>query len=121
MDEALKCAVLTTVIGELKSISFKASRRFQLAVEQSGVTGFILRENPSKLNTTTCVSRWKISHLPSEMIDYLPGVGFPTWRVELLKIRNGKPGSWNMMWRDGKFIPVQQLPVFMEKQKQKAG
>src|SRR3989442_913039 len=39
MEEALKCDCLTAVSGELKEISFTESRRLQLAVEQSKVTG----------------------------------------------------------------------------------
>ncbi|HYG41271.1 MAG TPA: Error-prone repair protein ImuA [Cytophagales bacterium] len=120
MDEALKCAAINAVIGEVKDLSFTASRRLQLAVEQSQVTGFILRQNSRNLGTTACISRWKISHLSSESID-LPGVGFPAWRVELLKIRNGKPGSWDIQWKDGRFVPLQKFPLFIEQQKQKAG
>jgi protein ImuA len=110
MDEALKCGALTAVVGEMKEISFTASRRLQLAVEQSQVTGFVLHSNPhhaqrqgSKLNPTACVSRWKITPLPSEQVDDLPGIGFPKWRVELLRIRNGKSGVWDMEWRNGEF------------------
>lgn len=40
MEEALKCGGLAAVVGEVQDISFTASRRLQLAVEQSGVTGF---------------------------------------------------------------------------------
>jgi protein ImuA len=56
------------------------------------------------LNTTSCVSRWKITSLASERVDDLPGIGFPKWRVELLRIRNGKPGSWDVQWMNGKFV-----------------
>lgn len=113
MDEALKCGALTAVIGELQEISFTSSRRLQLAVEQSRVTGFILRHNYRKLTTTACVSRWKITPLPSVpvtlggyrdgMVDELPGIGFPQWRVELLRIRNGRPGIWEIRWVGGSF------------------
>jgi protein ImuA len=103
MDEALKCSALSAVVGEMNEISFTASRRLQLAVEQSQVTGFILRRNTHKLNTTACVSRWKITPLASALVDDLPGVGFPQWKVELLRIRNGKPGTWNVQWVNGKF------------------
>jgi len=107
MEEALKCSALAAVVGEMREIDFTASRRLQLAVEQSHVTGFVVRNNYKKLNTTACITRWKISPLPSEWMD-LPGIGFPKWKVELLRIRNGKPGSWNVQWMDGKFqfIPV---------------
>lgn len=103
MDEALKCGALTAVIGEINTISFTESRRLQLAVEQSNVTGFLIRKDSGKIGASACVSRWKITSLPSKPIDDLPGVGFPTWRVELLRIRNGRPGVWNVVWEDSKF------------------
>jgi len=111
MDEALKCSALAAVIGEMKEISFTESRRLQLAVEQSKVTGFLLRKNVRKLNTTACVSRWKITTLPSDLIDGLPGVGYPQWRVELLRIRNGRSGTWNLKWVNGRFIPIPVIQV----------
>lgn len=108
MDEALKCGALSAVIGEMQDISFINSRRFQLAVEQSQVTGFILRHNSRKPNITACVSRWRITSLPSDrrvsgMADDLPGVGFPRWRVELLRMRNGGSGMWDVTWKEGGF------------------
>lgn len=106
MEEGLKCDTLSAVVGEMKEISFTASRRLQLAVEQSRVTGFILRHPAGKLGTTACVSRWKISSLPSIPIDDLPGIGFPQWRVELLRMRNGRPGVWDVKWMNGTFHPV---------------
>ncbi|MDR3696250.1 Error-prone repair protein ImuA [Mucilaginibacter sp.] len=106
MEESLKCAGLAAVIGELREIDFKQSRRLQLAVEQSRVTGFILRNHSNKIGSTACVARWKIKPLPSEQPDGLPGLGFPRWQVELLRVRNGQPGSWIIEWCDGKFIPM---------------
>lgn len=114
IDEALKCGALAAVVAELHDISFTTSRRLQLAVEQSQVTGFILRRNSRSLNTTACVSRWKITPLPSESIDDLPGIGFPQWRVELLRIRNGRPGSWDIKWVDGRFQPVCNFPTIVD-------
>ena len=105
MEEALKCEALSAVVGEIREIDFTASRRLQLAVEQSKVTGFVIRKNYKKLSTTACVSRWKITSLPSEtMYANLPGIGFPKWRVELLRIRNGKPGAWDLQWIEGRFV-----------------
>ena len=105
MDEALKCGALSAVVGEMKDINFTESRRLQLAVEQSKSTGFILR-NSARLNTTACLSRWRITPLASELIDDLPGVGFPQWRVELLRMRNGRSGVWDLKWINERFIPV---------------
>jgi protein ImuA len=108
MEEALKCEGLAAVIAEMREISFTQSRRLQLAVEQSRVTGFILRSDPRKLSATACVARWKITPLPSEPQDGMPGLGFPRWNIELLKVRNGSPGNWKMEWSAGRFIQVQE-------------
>ena len=121
MEEALKCSALTAVIGEMKEINFTASRRLQLAVEQSKVTGFILRSNPQKLNPTACISRWKISTLISESPDDLPGIGFPHWLVELLRIRNGKCGSWEVKWKDGRFQQVYKPAQITQERQKKIG
>lgn len=106
MEEALKCGGLAAVIGEVQELSFTQSRRLQLAVEQSRVTGFIIRSDLPKLSATACVARWKITHLPSELEAGMPGVGFPRWNVELLKVRNGNPGTWKIEWQAGGFMPV---------------
>jgi protein ImuA len=120
MDEALKCAAITAVVGEVNEISFTSSRRLQLAVEQSLVTGFILRKKSNHPNTTACVSRWKVTSLPSETIDDLPGVGFPMWRAELMRIRNGKPGVWDLKWIHGQFSSVVTASI-SQQQTRKAG
>jgi protein ImuA len=108
MEESLKCSVLSAVVGEISEISFTASRRLQLAVEQSRVTGFIIRRKTRKMNTTACVSRWRVTPVPSAPMDDLPGIGFPTWRVELIRMRNGSPGVWEIKWMNGIFHPVYQ-------------
>jgi len=63
----------------------------------------LLRNNPKQLFTTAFTCRWQIQPLQSETSDGLPGIGFPRWQVELLKVRNGKPGSWQLEWVNGKF------------------
>jgi protein ImuA len=109
MEESLKCEGLTAVVAELKEISFAQSRRLQLVVEKSKVTGFVLRSDPTKVSSTACVARWRITSLPSELENGMPGVGFPRWNVELLKVRNGNPGTWKMEWSDNQFKPLIEL------------
>ena len=121
MEEALKFDGLAAVIAETKELSFTNSRRLQLAVEQSGVTGFILRCNPKNITNTACVSRWKITSLPGELENNMPGVGFPRWNVELLKIRNGKPGVWQVEFVDGKFYPIYKTIAISQLQQKKTG
>ncbi|MDP4289758.1 MAG: Error-prone repair protein ImuA [Bacteroidota bacterium] len=113
MEQGLKCKSLSAVVAELREVSFDESRRLQLAVEESRVTGFLHRLQPRSENTLACVSRWKIRPLPSVVSDGLPGVGFPLWEVELVKIRNGRPGIWSVGWRDGAFhhTPVTEVAM----------
>lgn len=103
-EEALKCEGLGAVVAELREISFTQSRRLQLAVEKSKVTGFILRTDPLKLSTTACAARWQITPLPSLLDADMPGVGCPRWNVELLKVRNGNPGCWTVQWSANQFM-----------------
>lgn len=98
IEESLKCNALNAVVGEINEISFNDSRRLQLAVEKSKVTGLIHRHQPKHINALACVSRWKITSAPSALYDQMPGVGFPKWEVELLKARNGKPGKWTLQY-----------------------
>ncbi|MGD9929324.1 MAG: ImuA family protein [Mangrovibacterium sp.] len=100
MEQGLKCNALAAVVAEIGNISFAESRRLQLAVETSKVTGFLHRQQPRIENTLACVSRWKIRPLASRS-GGLPGVGFPCLEVELVKIRNGRPGVWQFEWKNG--------------------
>lgn len=121
-EETLKCHGLAAVVAELPSLSFTVSRRFQLAVEQSQVTGFIHRMNTRILNVNAAVSRWKINPLPSESYDGLPGLGYPRWNVELLKIRNGKPGIWQIEWSGHRFNHISRpVPSIIPEPKRKTG
>lgn len=120
MEEALKCKGLSAVIGEMPELSFTTSRRLQLAVEQSQVTGFILRNNPKNIQTTACVTRWKISSLPSQLADGMPGVGFPRWNVELIKVRNGYPANWEIELFAGRMRQVSNNQTVKLQQQRKA-
>lgn len=122
MEEALKCEGLAAVVGEIKEISFTESRRLQLAVEKSKSTGFIIRNHPRNIYLNACVSRWKISPLPSGTENNLPGVGFPRWHIELLKIRNGRPGAWQMEWSYNHLHSISNpVELLEQEEKRKAG
>jgi protein ImuA len=118
IHEALTCSSLSAVVGEMPEMSITASRRFQLAIEDAGVGCFILRKNPKNL-LTTAVSRWHIQPLPTKTEDRLPGLGYPRWKVDLLKVRNGKTGSWNIEWTGNGFsypLKLAALPNTLHKQ-----
>ena len=101
IEEGLKCGSLAAVVGELKNLSFTESRRLQLAVEQSQVTGFIHRVNSKNNPPIAAISRWRITSLHTNATS--PGIGLPRWNVELIKVRNGRPGSWQLEWLNNNF------------------
>ncbi len=103
METCLQMEGLSAVVSELPDLSFTSSRRLQLAVEKTGVTGFILRTGAGSPQATACTGRWQITPLASYHPNGMPGVGFPCWNVELQKIRGGKPGTWQLLWMDGRF------------------
>ncbi|WP_158829133.1 ImuA family protein [Mucilaginibacter lacusdianchii] len=104
MEEALKCEGAAAVVAEVSELDFAQSRRLQLAVERSRVTGFVLRHDPTALSATACAARWRITPLLSQPEPGMPGFGYPSWRVELLKVRNGNPGIWELEWRRRQFV-----------------
>ena len=107
-EEALKCEGITAVVCEASELSFTQSRRLQLAVESSHVTGFIHRSNPRQVGANACVSRWCITPVQSVAEDGLPGIGHARWHVQLQKIRNGRPGAWHLEWTgtDFRYVPA---------------
>lgn len=107
MEEALKCDGIAAVVAEIHTINLTESRRLQLAVEKNGVTGFILRKDERKAVNNMATARWKITPLPSYSEEKMPGIGFPKWNVELLKVRNGNPGSWELCWMGDRFSAVE--------------
>lgn len=107
IEEALQCPAVAAVVGEVGDLDFTESRRLQLAVESSRVTGFIHRYRP-RTAITAAVARWQIAPLPSAPEEGLPGLGVPRWSVQLLKVRNGRPGSWAVEWTAAGFRPVLQ-------------
>jgi protein ImuA len=118
MEEALKCEGLSAVVADIKELNFKQSRRLQLACEQSRVTGFVILNNPRRINTTACVARWRITPAKSINDNNLPGVGFPSWNIQLLKVKNGIPGAWTYSWRNFLFEhTTEQPPVYIHQKK----
>lgn len=120
MEEALRCDAIGSVVSEVKEISFTASRRLQLAVEESRISGFIIRNKPKNFSTVSD-ARWQITSLPCETESGLPGLGSPKWQIELLKVRNGKPGKWEAVWCDGKFQFLPKYIQLIPSEKKKTG
>lgn len=94
-EEALRHGGIGAVIAETVRLPMVASRRLQLAAEQSGTIGLIIRrwkrqtEATDYGQPTASVTRWRVSSMPSEPLP-VPGVGRPRWMIELMRSRAGE-------------------------------
>jgi protein ImuA len=60
MEEGLRCGRVAAVIGEITNMSLTASRRLQLAAEETGVTALMLRPKTDKPSPSAAVTRWRL-------------------------------------------------------------
>jgi protein ImuA len=107
IEEGLRHKGLAAVVGEVARLGLTASRRLQLAAEESGVPALVLRrwrndaERASGDEPTAAATRWRISAAPSRPLP-TPGVGRARWEVELVRCRGGEPRSWLLESPDAK-------------------
>ena len=94
MEEGLRINGLAGVVGELKRLPMTASRRLQLAAENSGVTAFAIARSQEHMGEANAAySRWRITPAPSvACLD--DALGRACWRVELLRCRGAAPHNW---------------------------
>lgn len=104
MEDGLRHRGLAGVVGEVSGrLSLTASRRLQLAAEHGGVMAVVLRRRGAAddaAEPNAAATRWRVSALPSgpvlPHVPDVPGVGRGLWRVDLLRCRGGRTGSWVM-------------------------
>lgn len=105
MEEGLRHRGLAGVVLELPGpLSLTASRRLHLAAEASGVMALVLRRpwtvGEAPAGATAAATRWQVSALPSGPVvphaPGVPGLGRVRWRLDLLRCRGGRPGSWDV-------------------------
>ena len=104
--EALRCPQVGGVLAVLRSADLTLCRRFQLAAEENGTTGFLLYEEASPAaasSVASVITRWRIDSTQAP-----PGSAFeePCWDIELPYCRGGQPGRWSMAWRNGQLQPL---------------
>ena len=115
MEEGLRCGRVAAVIGEITNISLTASRRLQLAAEETGGTALMLRPKTDKPSPSAAVTRWRLDAVVHEngkispatkendntQTQFAPtGLGTARWSVELFRCRGGTPANWMMEWND---------------------
>jgi protein ImuA len=101
MEEALRCAATTAVIGEIRAgaIDGVAIRRLSLAAAESGTLALLLRIEPPS-DASTAATRWIVGAAPSIV------TGTPRVAAQLVRNRRGPTGTWILEWSDsdGQFI-----------------
>ncbi|MFG1480251.1 DNA repair protein [Xanthobacter sp. V4C-4] len=108
MEEGLKCAGLSMVLGECLSPVpevLTATRRLSLAVRGSGRLGLLLR-HAADAAPSAALTRWRVSALPSPAPDGFGGLGPPRLSAHLTRNRFGPTGAWPLSVRDGRFHPA---------------
>jgi len=100
MEEGLRCAALSCVIGELwgdpRALDFTATRRLAVASERSGVPCWLVRLGGSA-NLSGARMRWRIASAPSLANPLDPKAsGIPAWDAELFRARGLPPGRWTI-------------------------
>jgi len=98
IEEGVRHGSLAAVIGEVGRADMAATRRLQLAAEESGTPALLLRrwkkaEMDPLAPPSAAVTRWRIGCAPSAALPF-PGIGRARWRVELARQRGGPPHSW---------------------------
>jgi protein ImuA len=104
--EALRCPQVRAVLAVAKAADLTLCRRWQLAAEGSGATGFLLTDPAAKPTIASVITRWRIAPVPAPA-----GATFgePYWAIDLAYCRGGRPAQWTVMWREGQ-LEVKQLP-----------
>jgi protein ImuA len=106
MEEGLRCAGLSFVIGELsgdpKALGFTASRRLAVASEAHGVPLYLLRGDASR-QLSAARMRWDVAVAPSSPHRWnnrAPGAA--QCQAELFRTRLYRPGRWWLSHENGK-------------------
>lgn len=96
MEECLRVPGIAGVVGEIRKYSITASKRLQLAAEESGVTALVFKRGAKTEQVaegTAAVTRWRITACPSAKLD-VPSLARPRWQVALERVRGGEPRTW---------------------------
>jgi protein ImuA len=113
MEEGLRCAALSCVIGELwgdpRALDFTATRRLAVASERSGVPCWLVRLG-GNANLSGARMRWRIGSAPS-LLNPLDrrAAGLPMWDADLFRARGAPPGRWSLTHEADRFHLVAEL------------
>ena len=110
MEEGVRHGSLAAVFGEVKRADMAATRRLQLAAEESGTPALLLRRWSKATQDplaapSAAFTRWRIGCAPSAPLPFglgpSEGVGRARWQVALVRQRGAPPCDWLMEAPDG--------------------
>jgi protein ImuA len=112
-EEALKSGSVAVVISDAdaKQTNLTATRRLSLAAQAGKSAGLLVFTAP-QTGPTTSHTRWIASASRSQPPPYdLHAPGRPTWNLDLVRARGGRPGAWTVEWQNAphRFNLVPQL------------
>lgn len=98
IEEGVRHGGLAAVIGEVGRAEMAATRRLQLAAEDSGTPALLLRrwkkaDADPLAAPSAAFTRWRIASAPAAALPH-EGIGRARWRVELARQRGGPPFEW---------------------------
>jgi len=103
MEEALRSGGPAAVLGEVARADLTATRRLQLAANETDLPALMLRPGWREAGNSAAATRWHITteqSRPRGLAKELNEPGDPRWRAELFRCRGGAPGAWRMEWRN---------------------
>lgn len=115
-EEGLRHGAIGAVIADVARLSMVASRRLQLAAEQSGAIGIAIRRwrHPAEAadfgQPRASVTRWRVSVRPSAPLP-VPGIGRERWLLELVRARAGEGFDLEVEGCDGQGRIAVSAPV----------
>ncbi len=98
MEEGLRCASLSMVIGEVWGapavLDFTATKRLATRAEVSQLPCWLIRRAAAP-DLSAARNRWRVASLPSRPHPHdAQAPGDPRWQVELFRARAAQPGTW---------------------------
>lgn len=123
MEEALRLGAFAAVVGEIDGrvaqLDLTATRRLQLAAEESGTPAFLLTGHVAA-SASAAVTRWCVTSAPSQaegesLAGFSALVGRPRWQVRLERCRGALTGAletaWGVEWDARKCVFDDVLPM----------
>src|ERR1700730_10378968 len=107
LEEGLRHGGLGAVVAEVGRLSMTASRRLQLAAEDSGTIGLAICRwrRPAEAadfgQPTASITRWRVTVLPATPLP-VPGAGRSRWQLELIRCRAGESADFEVEACDAK-------------------